>query len=79
MPYKITDGCVTCGTCKHECPMEAISDTEDHLGYQIFETLCNDCGICVNICPVNAIIFQSNAEINNNIVVKNQSQPYMEK
>ena len=26
MSYKITDDCIMCGTCKEECPVEAINE-----------------------------------------------------
>ena len=53
MAYKISDECISCGSCVNECPVEAISagDTQ----YQINADACLDCGACVNSCPIEAI------------------------
>lgn len=48
----ITDACLSCGACKDECPVEAISEGEDR--YVIDADLCIDCGACENVCPVGA-------------------------
>lgn len=52
MAYKITKDCVGCGTCKSECPVEAISSGNP---YKIDPEKCVDCGACANVCPVSAI------------------------
>ncbi|MBF0477953.1 MAG: 4Fe-4S binding protein [Candidatus Omnitrophica bacterium] len=52
MAYKISDTCVACGTCKPECPVEAISEGTP---YKIDPAKCIDCGVCSTVCPVNAI------------------------
>lgn len=52
--YKITDECVSCGTCEPECPVEAISEGEDT--YVIDAAKCTDCGTCAEVCPVDAIV-----------------------
>ena len=54
MAYKITDKCTACGTCKPECPVEAISEGDPI--YVIDPDLCTDCGACAAVCPVEAII-----------------------
>ncbi|MCQ2214863.1 MAG: 4Fe-4S binding protein [Bacteroidales bacterium] len=52
MAYKISDECLACGTCKGECPVEAISEGEK---YSINPDVCIDCGTCAGVCPVEAI------------------------
>ena len=53
MAYKITDACVSCGTCVDNCPVEAISEGEGQ--YVINADLCVDCGTCADNCPTAAI------------------------
>ena len=53
MAYKISDACVSCGSCGSNCPVEAIADGGGQ--YQINAELCIDCGACVESCPVDAI------------------------
>ena len=53
MAYKISDGCVSCGACANECPVDAISLGESQ--YQIDAGACVDCGVCAGTCPVDAI------------------------
>jgi ferredoxin len=50
--YKITDKCIACGTCKDECPVEAISEGKP---FKIDDGKCIDCGACASVCPVEAI------------------------
>ena len=38
MAYKITDSCISCGTCKDACPVDAISEGADK--YEIAEDAC---------------------------------------
>ncbi|MFH0965114.1 MAG: 4Fe-4S binding protein [Planctomycetota bacterium] len=54
MPYRITDDCVSCGTCQPECPVDAISEGAD--GYVIDPAKCTACGTCAEVCPSDAII-----------------------
>lgn len=54
MAYKITDACVSCGTCSDQCPMEAIS--EGDAGYVIDADTCVSCGSCAGACPMGAIV-----------------------
>lgn len=54
MAYKITDECISCGSCAPECPVEAIAEGDEI--YVIDEETCIDCGACVDSCPVDAII-----------------------
>ncbi len=53
MAHKISDECVSCGSCVGDCPVEAISEKPDH--YQIDPAKCIDCGACVASCPTEAI------------------------
>ena len=52
--HKITDACISCGSCAGECPVEAISEGEET--YVIDPDVCTDCGTCVSVCPTEAII-----------------------
>ena len=52
MAYKITDACVSCGTCAGECPVSAISEGDGK--YVIDPDKCLDCGACAGVCPVGA-------------------------
>lgn len=53
MAYKITDECISCGTCAGECPVGAISEGSEH--YEINEAECLECGACAGVCPTGAI------------------------
>ena len=53
MAYKITDACVSCGTCAGECPEGAISQGDSQ--YEIDANACVDCGTCAGACPTGAI------------------------
>ena len=52
MAYKINDGCVSCGACAAECPVNAISQGDTQ--FVIDADTCIDCGNCANVCPVGA-------------------------
>ncbi|MEY8762726.1 MULTISPECIES: DUF362 domain-containing protein [Clostridium] len=52
MAYKITDACVSCGTCASECPVDAISQGDTQ--FVIDADTCIECGNCANVCPVGA-------------------------
>ena len=51
--FVITDSCISCGTCAGGCPVEAISEGDDH--YVIDQDTCVQCGACAGNCPVEAI------------------------
>ena len=52
MAYKITDACVSCGTCAENCPVEAITEGD---GIDVIDAdACVDCGTCAENCPVDA-------------------------
>lgn len=53
MAYRISDACISCGTCEGECPVSAISAGDGI--YVIDESTCIDCGTCETACPVEAI------------------------
>ena len=53
MAYKITDDCISCGSCAARCPVEAISEGAEH--YEIDADKCVECGACAAGCPVSAI------------------------
>ncbi len=52
MAYKISDECISCGACEAECPVNAISASDDK--YVIDADTCIDCGACEGVCPVGA-------------------------
>lgn len=53
MAYKISDECVSCGSCESECPVQAISQGDAK--YVIDPAKCTDCGTCSESCPVECI------------------------
>ena len=53
MAYKITDECISCGSCESECPVEAITAGDPI--YLINADTCTDCGACASSCPIEAI------------------------
>lgn len=54
MAYVINEGCINCGACVSECPVDVISEGEDK--YVIDADGCIDCGACVGACPVDVIV-----------------------
>ncbi len=54
MAYKITDKCVSCGSCAGECPVEAIAEGDGQ--YVIDAEKCVSCGSCTAACPMEAIV-----------------------
>ena len=53
MAHKITDECVSCGSCAEECPVSAISEGDGK--YVVDADACIDCGACEGACPTGAI------------------------
>ena len=60
MAYKITDDCMSCGTCEAECKNQAISEGET--SYVIDTDKCTECvgnsdsPKCAEVCPVEACV-----------------------
>jgi len=60
MAYKITDDCISCGTCEAECKNQAISEGET--SYVIDTDKCTECvgnsdsPKCAEVCPVEACV-----------------------
>lgn len=52
--YKITDACLSCGSCAEGCPADAISEGAEH--YEINSDVCLECGACQSNCPADAIV-----------------------
>ncbi len=58
MAFKISDECISCGSCQDECPNEAISEGDTQ--YVIDPLKCTECvGFfdkqqCLEVCPVEA-------------------------
>ncbi|MGI6149005.1 MAG: 4Fe-4S binding protein [Firmicutes bacterium] len=53
MAHVISSDCISCGSCAGECPVEAISQGDEH--YIIDADACIDCASCTEVCPVGAI------------------------
>ena len=53
MAHKISDACISCGSCAENCPIEAISEGSSQ--YEIDAEACIDCGACLDSCPIEAI------------------------
>ncbi len=52
--YVIPDGCIGCGICVNQCPVDAIVMTEDNIA-SIDPELCINCGMCASACPTGTI------------------------
>lgn len=53
MAYKISDECISCGSCAADCPVNAIAEGDGK--YVIDADACLSCGACSETCPVSAI------------------------
>jgi len=53
MAHKISDDCVSCGTCADLCPEGAV--TEGKGKYEVNSVKCKDCGECEDTCRESAI------------------------
>lgn len=54
MAFRITENCITCGTCADECPVEAVKEGDDM--YVIDQEACTECGTCAEVCPSDAVV-----------------------
>ncbi|MBN2055542.1 4Fe-4S binding protein [bacterium] len=52
-PYRITEDCITCGSCKPECKFDAIIEGDP---YVILLENCTACQACAKVCPVDACV-----------------------
>ena len=57
MAYFVTDQCVNCGVCEPECPVNAISESNN--ARVIDPSKCVDCGICASVCQCRQLNRQS--------------------
>ena len=60
MAYTIKDGCISCDTCRPQCPTGAIKSQAKWEGYWIDPTLCDDCQDveiprCLQACEVGSL------------------------
>ncbi|MDO4354212.1 MAG: 4Fe-4S binding protein [Clostridia bacterium] len=53
MAFVIGNDCVSCGTCKENCPAEAIFEGDGK--FEIDPEKCVSCGTCAENCPVKTI------------------------
>ena len=49
----INDGCISCGACVGECPVDAISQGDSK--FEIDPNTCIDCAACESVCPTGSI------------------------
>jgi ferredoxin len=54
MPYRITEECVSCGSCAEECPANAIEEGDGV--FVINQEECTECGTCAEVCPTEAVV-----------------------
>lgn len=52
MAYYIGTECIRCGSCREECPGNAIKKKEG--SYFIDPSKCLECGTCSFVCPTGA-------------------------
>jgi NADH-quinone oxidoreductase subunit F len=51
------EACNLCGTCKKNCPAEAITgDKKKEIPFEIHEDKCIQCGMCFTVCPFGAVV-----------------------
>lgn len=60
MPYTIQDGCISCDSCRPECPNGAIKPATEEDNYWIDPTLCDGCREleaprCVEVCNIGSL------------------------
>jgi ferredoxin len=52
--FIITEECIACGSCKEDCPSDAIK--AEGGGYKINAEACIECATCMETCPSGAIV-----------------------
>ncbi len=52
--FRITEECISCGTCAANCPAGAINAGDTI--YEIDQEKCEQCGLCAMDCPCGAIV-----------------------
>ena len=60
--YKREEECCGCTACYSICPRDAITMTEDELGFGypvIDEKKCARCYQCVDVCPIKVAVIKS--------------------
>ena len=51
------EACNLCGTCKRNCPAEAITgNKKEEIPFEIHVDKCIQCGMCVTVCPFGAVV-----------------------
>jgi len=51
------EACNLCGTCKKNCPAEAITgDKKEEIPFEIHVDKCIQCGMCITVCPFGAVV-----------------------
>ncbi len=59
------DACKLCGTCKKNCPADAIrGDKKKKIPFEIDVDKCIRCGMCHTVCPVGAVVKTSPGIVN---------------
>lgn len=59
--YVIPENCVGCGICVAQCPVDAITMTEDNIAL-IDPEACINCGMCASACPTSTIELVDSAD-----------------
>jgi len=52
--FVIPENCIGCGICINECPVDAITMTENNIAL-IDPEACINCGMCASACPTSTI------------------------
>ena len=60
MAHTIKDGCISCDSCRPQCPSGAIKAEAEWDGYWIDPTRCDDCRDletprCIEVCDVGSL------------------------